>query len=124
MTQVTNLIIENPFHSFTARADVPESFNLSRPNKDALNRITHALETIRKHAKKYKITKVILFGSSKESKTARDIDIGVKGVNPKVFFKFYWELYRDLSKPVDIIDLDIKSLFTTLVERDGVVIYG
>lgn len=82
------------------------------------------LETIRKHAKKYKIEQVILFGSSKERKDARDIDIGVKGINPEVFFKFYWELYRDLSKPVDVIDLNVKCLFTRLVERDGVVIYG
>ena len=64
------------------------------------------LDTIRKHAKKYKITKIILFGSSKENENARDIDLGVKGINPEDFFKFFWEIYRDLSKPVDIIDLD------------------
>ncbi len=81
------------------------------------------LETIQKHAKKYKIKKIILFGSSIENENARDIDLGVKGVNPEEFFRFYWEIYGDLSKPVDLIDLDNECLFTKLVERDGVVIY-
>ena len=59
MTQVTNLIIENPFHNFTARADVPEIFNLVRPNKDAINRISHALETVRKRKRESMIVPVI-----------------------------------------------------------------
>ncbi|MHA2154390.1 MAG: hypothetical protein ACXABU_03545 [Candidatus Hodarchaeales archaeon] len=59
MTQVTNLIIENPFHNFTARADVPEIFNLLRPNKDAINRISHALETVRKQKRESMIVPVI-----------------------------------------------------------------
>ncbi len=59
MTQVTNLIIENPFHNFTARADVPEIFNLIRPNKDAINRISHALETVRKQKRESMIVPVI-----------------------------------------------------------------
>ena len=80
--------------------------------------------TILKYAKKYKIEKVILFGSSKERTDARDIDIGVKGISPKVFFDFCWELYRDLSKPVDIIDLNIDCSFNKLIEEDGLVLYG
>ncbi|MHA2175582.1 MAG: hypothetical protein ACXAB2_09440, partial [Candidatus Hodarchaeales archaeon] len=59
MTQVTNLIIENPFHSFTARADIPEMFNLSRPNKNALKRIVHALEVIKKKKRESMIVPVI-----------------------------------------------------------------
>ncbi|TFG20859.1 MAG: nucleotidyltransferase domain-containing protein [Promethearchaeota archaeon] len=80
--------------------------------------------TILKYAKKYKIEKVILFGSSKERTDARDIDIGVKGISPKLFFDFCWELYRDLSKPVDIIDLNIDCSFNKLIEEDGLVLYG
>jgi len=55
---------------------------------------------------------------------ARDIDIGVKGLAPELFFDFCWELYRDLSKPVDVIDLSKECLFNRLVEKDGWVIYG
>jgi predicted nucleotidyltransferase len=77
-----------------------------------------------KYAKKYKLEKVILFGSSKERTDARDIDIGVKGIAPALFFDFCWELYRDLSKPVDVIDLSEDSLFNKFIEKDGLVLYG
>lgn len=79
---------------------------------------------ILKYAKKYKLARVILFGSSKERTDANDIDIGVKGLAPELFFDFCWELYRDLSKPVDIIDLDKDCLFNRLIEQDGLVLYG
>ncbi len=76
------------------------------------------------YARKYNLEKVILFGSSKERKDARDIDIGVRGIAPKLFFDFCWELYRDLSKPVDVIDISIDCLFNRLIEEDGLVLYG
>lgn len=76
------------------------------------------------YAKKYKLRKVILFGSSKERADARDIDIGVRGIAPELFFDFCWELYRDLSKPVDVIDLSKGCLFNKLIEKDGLVLYG
>ena len=76
------------------------------------------------YAKKYELEKVILFGSSKERTEARDIDVGVQGVAPELFFDFCWELYRDLSKPVDVIDLSRDCQFNRLVEKDGLVLYG
>ena len=76
------------------------------------------------YAKKYKLTKVILFGSSKERADAKDIDIGVRGIAPELFFDFCWELYRDLPKPVDVVDLSKHCLFNRLIEKDGVVLYG
>ena len=79
---------------------------------------------ILKYAKKYKLAKVILFGSSKERIDAKDIDIGVNGLAPELFFDFCWELYRDLSKPMDVIDLSKDCLFNRLIEQDGVVLYG
>lgn len=81
-------------------------------------------QTILKYSKKYNLGKVILFGSSKDKKNANDIDIGIKGIKSEKFFDFCWEVYRDLSKPVDIIDLSEKSLFNQIVERDGLVLYG
>ena len=76
------------------------------------------------YARKYNLEKVILFGSSKEREDARDIDIGVRGIAPKLFFDFCWELYRDLSKPVDVIDISLDCLFNKLIEEDGLVLYG
>ena len=81
-------------------------------------------QLILKYSEKYKLKRVILFGSSKEKENANDIDIAIKGIAPELFFDFCWELYRDLSKPVDIIDLDKDCLFNRLIERDGLVLYG
>lgn len=76
-------------------------------------------------AEKYNVSSIILFGSSiRKDREFIDIDIGVKGIEPRLFFKFYAELFKSLSKPVDLIDLSEKSLFNDLVEENGVKIYG
>ncbi len=76
-------------------------------------------------ARKYQVSSVILFGSSARQDTeGRDIDLGVKGLEPRLFFKFYAELFKHLSKPVDLVDLSKKSLFNSLVEETGVRVYG
>ncbi|MBI4825953.1 MAG: nucleotidyltransferase domain-containing protein [Nitrospirae bacterium] len=76
-------------------------------------------------AKKINVASVFLFGSSVDNdKEANDIDIAVKGIEPRLFFKFYAELFKRLSKPVDLIDLSKKTLFNNLVEETGVKIYG
>lgn len=80
---------------------------------------------ITKLAKKYNVSCIVLFGSSIEKhKKANDIDIGVKGIKPHLFFKFYAELFKHLPRPVDLVDLSAKSLFNDLVEEKGVKIYG
>ena len=77
------------------------------------------------YAKKYNVSSIFLFGSSIEKdKESNDIDIGVKGIEPRLFFKFYAELFKHLSKPVDLVDLSKRSLFNDLVEETGVRIYG
>jgi predicted nucleotidyltransferase len=82
-------------------------------------------DTIAEVAREYGAAKVVLFGSSMaEDREPNDIDLGVKGIEPRLFFRFYGELLMRLSKPVDLIDLAHRSLFTELVERDGVVLYG
>lgn len=81
--------------------------------------------TIIRCAKKYEVTAVYLFGSTQDlGAQARDIDLGVKGIKPNLFFKFYGELLRHLSKPVDLVDLSQKNLFNDLVEERGLKIYG
>ncbi|MDI6783928.1 MAG: hypothetical protein QME64_07520 [bacterium] len=76
------------------------------------------------YAKQYHATKVILFGSAKDKSESKDIDLGIRGIAPALFFEFCWQVYRDASKPVDIIDLETDSLFTRLIEKDGLVLYG
>lgn len=82
-------------------------------------------EIILRCAKKYNVSSVILFGSSiEEEKEANDIDLGVKGIEPSLFFKLYADLVKQVSKPVDLIDLSYKTLFNKLVEETGIKIYG
>ena len=51
-----------------------------------------------------------LFWSSLDSDSEpNDIDLVVEGIRPEFFLKFYGELLRNLSKPVDLVDLSRKS---------------
>lgn len=69
-----------------------------------------------KCAQKYHVETIYFFGSSLNSDDqALDIDLGVKGINPTLFFKFYGELMRKLSRPVDLVDLSNKTLFNAKV---------
>ncbi len=80
---------------------------------------------ITQYAKKYNVSAIILFGSSiKKGTEANDIDLGVKGIEPRLFFKLYAELFKNLSKPVHLIDLSKKSLFNDIVEEKGIRVYG
>ncbi len=82
-------------------------------------------QIITHYAKKYKVSSIYLFGSSlDEGSEPNDIDLAVEGIRPNVFFKFYGELMRNLSKPVDLVDLSRKSLFNQIIEEKGVKIYG
>jgi predicted nucleotidyltransferase len=82
-------------------------------------------EIITQCARKYKVSSIYLFGSSLDRNTEpNDIDLAVKGIRPEVFFKFYGELLRSISKPIDLVDLSRKSLFNRIIEEKGVKIYG
>jgi predicted nucleotidyltransferase len=85
----------------------------------------HEKDIILRCAKKYNASAVFLFGSSIEKdEGANDIDLAVKGIEKKSFFKFYAELFKQFSKPVDLVDLSRKSLFNDIIEETGVKIYG
>ncbi|ODS41093.1 hypothetical protein BEH94_08580 [Candidatus Altiarchaeales archaeon WOR_SM1_SCG] len=82
-------------------------------------------DIITRCAKKYRVSSIYLFGSAlDENSEYNDIDLAVKGIKPEVFFKFYGELLRHLSMPVDLVDLSKKSLFNQIIEERGVMIYG
>ena len=76
-------------------------------------------------AKKYKVAKIMLFGSNLDTQIeAQDIDLAVEGIIDSKFFKFYGELIFSLSKPVDLIDLRRKSLFNDIIKSEGLILYG
>lgn len=75
-------------------------------------------------ARKYEVSQVLLFGSALLKDSFNDIDLAVKGLKPEQFFKFYGELMFAVSKPVDLIDLDMKNPFVDLVRQEGIAIYG
>lgn len=79
---------------------------------------------IRKCAKKYHASSVFLFGSSIKEKGAHDIDLAVKGISPRTFFDFYAELFKQLPKPVDLVDLDgADSYFASRILEESKLIY-
>jgi predicted nucleotidyltransferase len=74
-------------------------------------------------ARKYQVSKVLLFGSSLSANVeSRDIDIAIEGLADKDYFAFYGELICALSKPVDVIDLSKQSKFVDMVLREGVLL--
>ena len=81
-------------------------------------------KTILELAKKYKVKRIILFGSASKDKISRDIDLAVEGIPDKLFFKFYSELIFSLSKPVDLVDLSKKSKFSEIITSEGIQLYG
>ncbi|MFH1717921.1 MAG: nucleotidyltransferase domain-containing protein [Planctomycetota bacterium] len=82
-------------------------------------------ETIEEISRKYRVKRVLLFGSSIDTvKESHDIDIAVEGVSPEDFFRYYGDLMLKLSKPVDLIDLSVSSKFVKLILQEGVLLYG
>ena len=76
-------------------------------------------------ARKYHVGRLLLFGSAAQDEAVpRDIDLGVEGLDPKLFYRFLGDLLCELSLPVDLVDLSRKTRFTDLVKREGVAIYG
>ena len=81
-------------------------------------------EIIVEVARKYGVYAVYLFGSSLAGEDYNDIDLAVEGLKPEFFFKFYAELIKRISKPVDLVDLSKESMFNKLILERGVKIYG
>ncbi|MBW2368102.1 MAG: hypothetical protein JRH15_09470 [Deltaproteobacteria bacterium] len=76
-------------------------------------------------ADKYKVTRLLLFGSSLDSnRESYDIDLAVEGLPEDVFFKFYSELIFNLSKPVDLVDIGKKSRFRDIIVKESIHLYG
>lgn len=77
-------------------------------------------------AKKYEVGELYLIGSAlyKGPEEANDYDFAVRDVPTGNFFKFYGELFRALSKNVDLIDLSGKmTKFKDIILREGRLVY-
>lgn len=82
------------------------------------------IDKVKECAMKYKVSSVILFGSSLGRKGVNDIDLAVKGIKPASFFSFYAELFKYLSKTIDLVDLDdADDYFARRIMEGGKVIY-
>lgn len=76
-------------------------------------------------SKKYKMSRLLLFGSSASSeREGNDIDLAVEGIAPAEFFLFYSDLLFNVSKPVDLVDLSEDSRFNRMIAAEGVPISG
>jgi len=76
-------------------------------------------------SKEFGVEKVFLFGSClKDDEAAYDIDIAVKGIKPRDFFKYYGKVSMVVDDEVDIIDLDDlrEHLYKRILSK-GRVIY-
>lgn len=81
-------------------------------------------QLIQSIARKYRASRVLLFGSSlHRGSAARDIDLAVEGLEERDFFSFYGDLLCALSRPVDVVALSGHSRFVELVRKEGVPLY-
>jgi len=86
----------------------------------------HELDNAVEIAKKYGVGKLYLIGSSLTGKAAKakDYDFAVSDIPEGSFFEFYGELFRTMSKNVDLIDLSGEmTKFKSIIVKDGKLIY-
>ena len=79
------------------------------------------LLTATKLLKEAGCTEIFLFGSQAtgEATSASDVDLGVKGLPPKLFFRIHSDLEEALRMPVDLVDFDYQKDFYELLNRIG-----
>jgi predicted nucleotidyltransferase len=67
---------------------------------------------------------VFLFGSMVTGKIHQnsDLDIGIKGLPPKKFFRVYAFLDKELSTKIDLVDFDLHKDFYVLLDSLGEVV--
>ncbi len=86
----------------------------------------HELDLAIEIAKKYKIGKLYLIGSSlyEDDEDINDYDFAVNEIPEGVFFKFYGELFYKMSKTVDVIDLSEASVkLKNIIFQEGKLVY-
>ncbi|MFA5859499.1 MAG: nucleotidyltransferase domain-containing protein [Elusimicrobiota bacterium] len=76
--------------------------------------------------KEYGAKSVILFGSCVENvETARDIDVAVKGVKPRLFFEMYGKILDVIDSEIDLVPLEnARKHFAQNIIGTGQWVYG
>lgn len=66
-------------------------------------------------------TEVYLFGSQalNIANENSDIDLGVKGLHPSLFFHVHLQLENELDMKVDLVDFDYQKSFFNLLQGIG-----
>ncbi|MBQ9537766.1 MAG: nucleotidyltransferase domain-containing protein [Treponema sp.] len=66
-------------------------------------------------------TEIYLFGSQATGKahSKSDVDLGVKGLPPRLFFRMHSDLEKALKMPVDLVDFDCQIDFFNLLQKVG-----
>lgn len=66
-------------------------------------------------------TEIYLFGSQATGRAhaASDVDLGVFGLPPSVFFKTHYQLEDALDMKVDLVDFDYEKSFYELLNNIG-----
>ena len=66
-------------------------------------------------------TEVYLFGSQAtgQAHAGSDVDLGVRGLPPQIFFRMHSDLEDALNMPVDLVDFDFQKDFFELLQRLG-----
>lgn len=66
-------------------------------------------------------TEVYLFGSQATGRAhaGSDVDLGVKGLPPALFFRMHWQLEEILNMQVDLVDFDFQKDFFTVLQKIG-----
>jgi len=81
------------------------------------------IEKIVQLARTYGATRMILFGSAKDTpQTARDVDIACDGVSGWKLFELAAKIEDELNIPFDIIPLTPATRFTRNIEKKGKVL--
>lgn len=68
---------------------------------------------------------VYVFGSVAEGRCGpgSDIDFGVRGCPPGQFYALQGRLLLALSRPADLVDLDVDPDLTAFLEREAVLVH-
>ena len=82
---------------------------------------TQLLTTATKLLKDAGCTEIFLFGSQATGNATvdSDVDLGVKGLPPTLFFRIHSDLEEALRMPVDLVDFDYQKDFYEMLNRIG-----
>jgi predicted nucleotidyltransferase len=80
-------------------------------------------ETIIRIAREYGVKRVWLFGSAMSDDEFNDIDLGVEGLPPGLYFNFCGKLDGEFEKMVDVVVMDGGNPLRHIIRDRGKVIY-